>query len=191
MMRFTRWMLAAMVLLPLFGCAEFKDAFREAFGQGSSTDDESFGVEYKPKYVIGVYQVVKFPRGGELEKPISTFDGKVVCVNSNQFFSSKNIEEVKLLPRSDRPDTYDLRVKLDRRGLILWSMLSLEYRDAGMALLVDGVLYITTFQPKPLENEDAAWVVLPGPFDPVTSAGILKYARKNYDHFNPSASNWF
>ena len=179
--------LGMLALLP--GCAQVKEAFRTAI-TGESDCEDPYSSEFKPKYALGLYQIVKYPRAGKLESELTTFDGKTVWINTNQFFSSKNIEEVRLLPRSDRPDAYDLEVKLDRRGKILWSMLAANYRNEPMALLLDGI-YVNAFSPQPLAHEDAEWVVIPGPFDAVTAAGILKYAKKNHEYFNPSATSWF
>ncbi len=179
--------LIALATLPLMnGCDEFKEAWEDAMTPTKS----AFGEEYQPKYVMSLYQVVKYPRAGDLEAEISTFDGKKLWINTNQFFSSKQIKDIKLIPRTDRPDCYDLALQLDERGSRIWTMMSLQFRDDPVAMLIDKY-FQCTFNPQPLDSDEESWVVIKYPFDQVTAQGLQKYAKQNYKYFNPSATSLF
>ncbi len=179
---------AALLLFCVTGCEAFSEAWKEATSPEASKS--TWGEEYKPKYVMTLFQIVDYPRAGDLEAEISTFDGKKVWINTNQFFSSKNIKDIKLLPRADQPDTYDLAIQLDDRGVRIWTMMALEFRDRKVAMMIDKY-YEGAFIPQPLANEEATWVIIKFPFNQVTAAGLQKFAKKNYEHFNPSPTSLF
>ncbi len=177
---------AAAALLAVTGCETLNEAWEEALTPSKST----FGEEYQPKYVLALYQVVKYPRAGDLEAEISTFDGKKLWINTNQFFSSKQVKDIKLLPRADRPDCYDIALQLDERGSRIWTMMSLQFRDEPVAMMIDKY-FQCTFNPQPLDSDEETWVVIKYPFDQVTAHGLQKYAKQNYKYFNPSPTSLF
>lgn len=179
---------AAVLLLGIAGCEAFSDAWKDAMNP--ETSKSSWGEEYKPKFVMTLFQIVDYPRAGDLEAEISTFDGKKVWINTNQFFSSKNIKDIKLLPRADQPDTYDLALQLDERGVRMWTIMAIDFRDKKVAMMIDKY-YEGSFSPQPLASEDATWVVIKYPFNQVTAAGLQKFAKKNYEFFNPSPTSFF
>ena len=136
-------------------------------------------------YVLSLHQIIKYPRAKNLEREISTIDGRHFWINTNQFFHSRHIEEVKLIPRKDKKDFYDIAMKLDHNGIVKWVQLSMQFRSEKMALLIDGHFY-KFYIPEPLANEEDDWVLLNGPFDKITAKGIEKYAHRNYIYFNPN-----
>ncbi len=181
---FRSLMMAA--VLGLCGCEQFQEAWEEATTQKES----SWGQSYEPKYVMGMFQIVKYPRAKDLESEITTFTGEKIWINTNQFFSSKNVKEIKLIPRADRPDAFDLSVRLDDRGMRLWTVMAQEFRGREVVLMIDGV-YQCRFEPLPLKSDEDEWAVIRYPFDEVTANALVKYAKKNYGHFNPSPSRLF
>ncbi len=179
---------AAILTLVLAGCESFETAWSEALA--SSGGNVSWGEEYKPKYVLSLFQIVDYPRAGDLEAEISTFDGKKIWINTNQFFSSKHVKDIKLLPRVDRPDCFDLALQLDERGCRIWTMMALEFREKQVAMTIDKY-YQCSFNPEPLATEETNWVTIKYPFDKVTATGLQKHAKKNYKHYNPSPTSLF
>lgn len=177
-------LLAALAVLT--GCETLSDAWDEAMKPSTS----SWGEKYKPRYVLGFFQIVKNPRAGDLEAEISTFDGRKIWINTNQFLSSKNIKEIKALPRVDRPDCFDIALNLDDRGCLIWSSLAAEFREKPIVLMADN-FFQCTFIPQPLGAVDETWVVIHYPFDEVTAKGMEKFGKTNYKHFNPSPTSLF
>jgi len=158
------------------------------FITGCETLDDAMKEEKKTRYVLSFHQVIKYPRSKDLERKVVSFDGREYWINSNQFFHSRHIEEVKLIPSKERKGYYDLELRLDYSGTIKWVQLSMHFQHKKMALMVDGYFY-KLYTPDRLTHEDDKWVVLTGPFDTVTANGIKKYAHKNYINFNPKKQN--
>jgi hypothetical protein len=182
-------LIAALVALAMIaGCETFHEAWDDALNKKGGWTQEA----YKPKYVIGIFRYVKYPRAGELEKEISTIDGRKFWINTVQLFSSQNIKEIRLLPRLDRPDKFDIAINLDARGVSLWTLMATEYRDQPLAVMIDSLPY-DSFVPQPLSAEGETWVTLASEksFDEVTAAGLQKFAKENYKHFNPSPTKFF
>ncbi len=142
----------------------------------------------KPKYILSLHEIVKYPRSNELEKKVIAFDGTTYWVNVNQFFHSRHIEAAKLVPSKTRKGYYDLLLKIDYSGIVKWIQLSMYFRNKKLALLIDGQFY-ALYTPDQLADENDKWVLLTGPFDPITAKGIQKYAHKNYIKFNPKKQN--
>lgn len=169
---FRKILLPAAVLsgLLMTGCEILQDAMK---------------TEEKTSYVLSLHQIVKYPRSQDLEKKITSFDGREYWINANQFFHSRNIEKVELVPSKEREGFYDLSLKLDHNGILKWIQLSMQFKDEKLALLIDGNFY-KLYVPDQLANEEDEWVLLKGPFDKVTAKGIQKFAHKNYLFFNPN-----
>jgi len=146
---------------------------------------EDTSQEERPtKYVLSFHEVIKYPRSHDSERKVVSFDGKEYWINANQFFHSRHVEQAKLIPSPDREGYYDLSLKIDYSGAIKWVQVSMNFQHKKMALLIDGYFY-TLYTPDCLTSEDDKWILLKGPFDPITAKGIVKYARKNYIFFNP------
>ena len=151
----------------------------------SMQDDE----KNKPKYILSLHEIVKYPRSNDLERKVVAFDGTEYWVNSNQFFHSRHIEAAKLVPSKTRKGYYDLLLKIDYSGIIKWIQLSMHFRHKKLALLIDGQFY-SVYTPEQLADEHDKWVLLTGPFDKITATGIQKYAHKNYVKFNPKKQSF-
>ena len=164
---------AVSCLLFITGCETLEDI------------DDSMKETPKARYVLSLHQVVKYPRAKDLERKITSFDGREFWINTNQFFHSRHIEKVELIPSKERKGFYDLNLRLDSNGAMKWLQMSMAFRHEELALLIDGNFY-KLYKPDQLTNEEDNWVVLTGPFDKVTATGIKKYAKKNYLHFNPN-----
>ena len=134
--------------------------------------------------------MVEYPRAEEVEKQITTFDGKKIWLNTNFFFSSREIVNAKMIERKDQKDFYDISLNLSRRGKMKWMNMAMNFRHSEIAIMLDG-MYYRSFTPAVMTDEDTEWVTVPGPFDPVTAKGIVKYAEKNYDYYNPDARKVF
>jgi hypothetical protein len=157
------------------------------FSFGCETLDEAFKPpkQKENRYVLSLHQIVKYPRAKNLEQEITTLDGRTFWINMNQFFHSRHIEDVKLIPRKGEEDFYDIALKLDYNGILKWIQLTMQFKDQKMALMIDGHFY-KFYVPDHLADADDEWVMLTGPFDKVTADGIKKFAKNNYVFFNPS-----
>ena len=148
----------------------------EDLDKGESTKDKAI-------YVITVHEIVKYPRAQELEMNIPSFSGTPICINANYFLHTKNITKIDLIEQKDKPGFFDLNLTLDRRGKMVWSSISVNYRNTQMAFVIDGVYY-RSFTPEQLDNDEAMTVRIKGPFDTATAMGLKKNAEKNYKLFN-------
>ena len=184
-----RFICAIVLTAALTGCDTFREAFREAMSGESSRSEDPNSENYQPRYIVGIFSIVKYPRASELEKEIQALDGRTVWINTNQNFSSKNIREAKMLSRPGNPDLYDLQFRIDRLGKLQWQVLSARHLDEPVALVIDGV-YFGSFYPEAGE-EDADWVTLRVGIDPATARGVVKYSKSNYIYYNPDTKSWF
>ncbi len=189
--RYWQMLLPGLLLLSAAGCSDFKSLFKEAISDGpveESTDPKSD--DYKPKYVLGIFEIIQYPRGTNLERKVVGIDGKSVWTNANQSVSSKQIQEATAIARPGNPDVFDLRLKLDRIGKINWQVMAANHRDERMALVIDGVYFGQIITEIP-EDEESDWVILRCGLDPITARGFVKYADKNYIYYNPDSKSWF
>ncbi|MBR4956595.1 MAG: hypothetical protein IKZ31_02450 [Lentisphaeria bacterium] len=177
--------LAAAVVLLAGGCDTVREAWEESMNTSGGRSGDWFSDEYKPKYLFALYAPVKYPRGlRELERQIVTFEGKRLWINTNQFFSSRHVLEIRKMPRTDVPGAYDLALRLSDSGVRIWTMLAQQFNHEPMIMLIDNY-YQCSFNPQPLADVDTNWVVISYPFDEVTAKGMEKYAGKNFKHLNP------
>ncbi len=174
------------------GCESLDLSWDDVLGRksDSSTTDSASSGKYEPKYAMTFHQEVEYPRAESIEKEIVTFDGRKLYINSNFFFSSREIVRVKMIERKDQKDFYDLSFNLSRRGKMRWMNMVVNCRHSAIAIMLDG-MYYRSFSPDVITDEDTEWVHVPGPFDPVTAKGIVKYAEKNYDYYNPDSRKAF
>ena len=190
--------LAAVCAFALFilaagtGCEAFQEAWEEATTYDDTPEEVTADESESPqkKYEIALHAIVKYPRATPNEQDIPTLDGKTIWINKNQLFSSKNIKRVKAVPRPGNPDLYDLEIKVDRFGRLQWQLLSGNRAGEPVALIVDGV-YFVSFYPEQPENDSTYWVSLRVGLDPVTARGIARNARENYKILNPGAFSLF
>ena len=178
---------AALMLLLLPGCEEF----REALEDGSVTTEDPNSENYRPRFIVGIFSIVEYPRATDLEKELPLPNGRSVWINTNQNFSSKNLREVRVVPRPGNPDICDLQFKLDRQGKLQWQILAGNNRENPVVLVVDS-RYAGKFIPElPDDSTNDNWITLRVGVDHYTARGVAKYARKNYIYYNPDTSSWF
>ena len=127
----------------------------------------------KPKYILSLHEIIKYPRSKELEQRIVAFDGTEYWINTNQFFHSRHIEEVRLTPSKTRKGYYDLLLRLDYSGIVKWIQLSMHFRNKQLALLVDGQFY-ALYTPDQLADENDKWGVAYRPFRQNNRKGYTK-----------------
>ena len=184
-----------LILLPLLmaifsvgisGC----EILEEALEAGALDTDNPHSEDYRPRFVVGIFSIVQYPRATDLEKPIRDLDGREIYINANQNFSSKNLKDVRIVVRPGNPELCDLKLRLDRRGKIQWQLLAGRFRDEQVAFVVDGKL-LARFVPELPEDENDAWVFLRVGIDHFHAKNIVKFAKKNYVFFNPDSSNFF
>ena len=190
MYRYATLLFLALLLVAGSGCETLREAFREAMSEESVRSDDPNSEDYKVRYAVGIFEIVRYPRASELEKEIQGVDGKSVWINTNQNFSSKNIREIAAVARPGNPDLFDLQFRIDRLGKLQWQMLAGRFRDQPVALVIDG-MYFGSFVPEVPEDDDAEWVTVRIGIDRATAGGLVKYGKKNYLYYNPDARSWF
>ena len=166
------------------------EIIEEALEAGALDTDNPNSDDYRPRFVIGIFSIVQYPRATDLEKPIRDLDGREIYINANQNFSSKNLKDARIVVRPGTPELCDLKLKLDRRGKIQWQLLAGRFRDEQVAFVVDGKL-LARFVPELPEDENDTWVFLRVGIDHFHAKNIVKFAKKNYVFFNPDSSNFF
>ena len=122
-----RFVCALFLTAALTGCDTFREAFREAMSGESTRSEDPNSENYQPRYIVGIFSIVKYPRATELEKEIQALDGRTVWINTNQNFSSKNIREARMISRPGNPDLCDLQFRIDRLGKLQWQVLCGRY----------------------------------------------------------------
>lgn len=180
-----------MILALLFfssGCEEF----REALEDGGGNYDDPTSENFRPRFVVGIFSIVEYPRASDLEKELPMSNGRSVWINTNQNFSSKNLREVRVIPRPGNPDICDLQFKLDRQGKVQWQILAGNNQAQPVVLVVDS-RYAGRFVPELPEDSDSRehWVTLRVGVDHYTARGIARFAKKNYVYYNPDTASWF
>ena len=61
------------------GCEEFREAM-----EMDVVSDNPMSEDYKPRFVLGVFGIVQYPRATELEREIDMPNGRSVWINTNQ-----------------------------------------------------------------------------------------------------------
>ena len=182
-----RLLTASALLCCICGC----DIIMEAMDAENAVNaDDPTSDSFQPRFVVGVFSIVDYPRATSLEKELVTASGESIWINSNQSFSSKNLKKVRVVARPGNPDVCDLQFQLDRSGLLQWEMLAGRFREEPMAFVVDGRCE-SLFYPELPPDDGSDWVTLRVGVNPHTAKGIAKYAEKNYVHYNPDTASWF
>ncbi len=149
--------------------------------------DESMNKTDAPKdvaaYTVTVHEIIRYPRSLAMEMEIPTFANTTICVNSNPYIHSRNITKINIIEEKSKPGFYDIALTLDRRGCMMWSQLSINFKGTQVAFVVDGVFY-KAFVPELLEDDQDTIVLVKGPFDAATAMAIQKNAEKNHKLFN-------
>ena len=177
-------------LLFLFCCSGCEILEEALEGSNNWGTDNPNSEDYRPRFVVGIFSIVRYPRATDLERPVQDLDGREIYINANQNFSSKNLRDAQIVVRPGNPELCDLKIKLDRRGIVQWQLLAGRHRDEQVAFVVDGKL-LARFIPEIPEEENSQWVFLRVGIDHFHAKNIVKYARKNYIFYNPDSSNFF
>lgn len=186
-MKKLRFVFAAAALFCLCGC----DMMMEALDPENAVDaDDPNSENFQPRFVVGIFSIVEYPRATKLERELTTSTGESIWINSNHSFSSQNLKEAKVIARPGNPDICDLKFKLDRHGRSRWELLAGNHRGEPVVLVVDG-RHMATFIPEDLDENNKYWVTLRVGIDPYTARGIAKFAKKNYTHYNPDSKSFF
>lgn len=176
--------LATLMLLGS-GCEIFREALEESYSSEDPASDD-----FESKFNIGVFQIVKYPRASILEKEINVDENNTVCINTNALFSSKRIRQARAIPRPGNPDVYDLEFRIDRMGKTQWMVMHGSARGNEVVMMVDN-RFVGFFHPQELVDGNKDWVKIRIGVDNYTAKGIVKFAKKNYEYYNPEAKNWF
>jgi AcrR family transcriptional regulator len=88
------------------------------------------------------------------------------------------------------PEVYDLEFRIDRMGKTQWMMLEAERKGNELVMLVDNRC-VGTFIPERYTQGSQDWVKVHIGVDMYTARGIVKFAKKNYDFYNPEAKSFF
>ena len=144
--------------------------------------------KYEPKFTIAIHNYIKYPRGMEMEKHLTTIDGKKIVINRNHLIDSSMIIDAVAVQREDDPHSFDISLKLNRTALKIWLQLVYDNHNQQVVLIDDA--YYSMFNPDSGHDEDTEWVTLRGPFNEVFANGIEKFAKRNYRELNPSASGF-
>ena len=185
--KFMSLIVFAAALWCVSGCELINEAMdpENAPGINDPTSDD-----YDPRFVVGIFSIVKYPRATQLERELATNTGESIWINSNQNFSSKHLKDAKVVPRPGNPDICDLKFRLDRAGRSQWEVLVGNHRGEEVVLVVDG-RYMAQFIPENLDENNRSWVTVRVGIDSYTARGIAKFAKKNYTHYNPDSSSFF
>lgn len=178
---------ASALLCCLCGC----DMFLEAMdAENALNADDPASDNFQPRFVVGIFSIVAYPRATSLERELTTASGESIWINSNHSFSSQHIKEAKVVARPGNPDICDLKFKFDRPGRIQWEILAGNHRGEAVVLVVDG-RHMANFIPEDPDENNKNWVTLRVGIDPYTARGIAKFAKKNYVHYNPDSTSFF
>ena len=167
------------------GCEIIEEALQESYASDDPTSDD-----FEPRFVLGVFQIVRYPRAAILEKEITCKDGSKIWINSNPLFSSRRIRAARAIPRPGNPDICDLEIRIDRMGKTQWQLLSDGQRGETLVLMVDS-RHVGFFVPESTGYGNEEWVQIKVGMDSYTARGVAKFAKKNFSHYNPEASDWF
>jgi len=167
------------------GCEIFREALEESY-----TSEDPSSDEFETRFNIGIFEVVKYPRATMLEREINIDHENTVCINTNALFSSKRIRQARAIPRPGNPDIYDLEIRIDRMGKTQWMMLTGGNKNREVVMMVDD-RYAGSFIPESYQDGSKDWVRVRIGVDNYTARGIVKFAKKNYEYYNPEAKNWF
>ena len=180
---------AAVLLIFGNGCEVFNEALQAELEYGSS--DRGSSDEFRPRFVVAVCSIVKYPRAQWLEQAVE-HNGKTIWINKNQHLDSKRIRRIRAIPRPGNPDVCDIELQLDPVGKTHWQMLVAAARGQEVAMMIDNRC-VGTFVPEMPDSESDRidWVRIRIGVDPYTAKGLVRFAPRNHDHYNPDASNWF
>lgn len=140
----------------------------------------------KPDYLVSISEIIKYPRASQIEKEIPTVAGTTKWISSSPYLFSNTIQKIEMLPNDSDKNFFDLKLKLNYRGKLLWNQLGADILYKEMAFIVNDVLYrklTVDMIAKDKEKDDT--MVLKLKLDPVTAKAIADFSESNYKYFNP------
>lgn len=150
-------------------------------------------MNYKPAYVMSFYEVLNRPGMAELlEQDVrDPVTGKVYWFNKNQFFDSKHIMDVEIIPDKETAGYYNLYFKLNHAGMSHW--VAMCGHTDRLIMMLDGSYYAVFSQKLEMRDNKSSeeWVRCNVKLDEITAKGIKEHAVKNYEHYNPDNSKLF
>ncbi len=138
-----------------------------------------------PKSIITVHRFVSELENSDFKMKVPSFKGKNKYVYKLSAIHSRNIVEVKLDKTEhiyEGKPTYDVYIKVDRRGNLLWSNIGVSLASERLALLIDGKYY-HSFLPARYQGFDAEWIRLTQTVDEKTAKGLEKFGKLNYKYY--------
>ena len=75
-------------------------------------------------------------------------------------------------------------------GKTQWMILAGNNKNREVVMIVDD-RYVGSFIPENYQDGTKDWVRVRAGVDNYTARGIVKFAKKNYEFYNPEAKNWF
>jgi hypothetical protein len=172
------------IILGISGCKGYNELIKSL----EDVNNEDAASSDKPEFVITIHSIVKYPRGTKLERRITGYSGRSIWININPFLHSRNIEDIQLIPDPIHKSFKNIRIKLNRRGRLMWMQLSVEFKNKPLALVIDGMFY-RLFTPTLVIDEKQRWVTIKGPIDEVTAKALQKHAKTNYEYYHQNDSS--
>jgi hypothetical protein len=138
----------------------------------------------KTEFTIAIHEIVKYPRASHIEKEIPTITGQNIWISTTPYLFSNSIEKIECVPNKEDINFSDLKLKLNRRGSLIWMQLSVERSHRDLAFVVDGVFYRKVV-PETITTEKDEFVLLNVKLDNTTANAIAAASEDNYYFFNP------
>lgn len=150
-------------------------------------------MQYEPEFVMNFYQRVTYPGQTEMieRELVNPIDGKNYWVNSNQFFDSRFIEDIRIVPEADDPNMCKMQFKLNRPGMARWTSMSGQNRGKDVIITLDGEMIGIYQQNLRVVDDKENWVECDAVFDKITAQAIQSHAADNFRYYNPEAASWF
>lgn len=150
-------------------------------------------MQYEPEFVMNFYQRVYYPGQTEMieRELVNPIDGKNYWVNGNQFFDSRFIEEIRIVPEADDPNMCKMQFKLNRPGMARWTSMSGLNRGKDVIITLDGEMIGMYKQELRVIDDKENWVECDALFDVITAQAIQSHAVDNFRYYNPEAASWF
>lgn len=136
-----------------------------------------------PKGAISIHEIVKYPHADETEQKIPSYFGADITIRRLPLLFYKEIESVTMVPRTNDPEFFDLRLKLSGRGRKMWIGLSVPNQRNQLAFVIDG-MYYRSFRPRIIYDDTTDVVTIDGPFDRATAMELQANGEKNHKKAN-------
>jgi hypothetical protein len=142
----------------------------------------------KPDYLVSINEIIKYPRASQIEKEIPTITGTTKWISTAPYLFSNAIEKIEAIPNESDKNFFDLKMKLNYRGKLMWTQLFAEMLYKDMGFIINDILYRRLTQNTVVQEvgkDDV--VILKLKLDSITANAIANASEKNYRYFNPDA----